>query len=241
MPKYYCDYCDVFLTHDAPRVRRDHNTGWKHQAAIRTYFQTVCNQDKMARQVGEIIKQYEERREFVPIPVPVSDAMKPGMRPPSNMPLMMPGQAPLPLLRPGRPVGPMNVPGPMMGHPMPMQPPGHAFPPHPMMPMPPGIPGMPGMPMPPGMPGMPMPPGMPPFMPPGLPPMMPPGAPMMPPGVPPMYPMPMPMHGAPPMMPPMSAMPMPNQLHNQMPTNQIPQLPSQTQQQQLGQYPFVNK
>lgn len=25
MPRYYCDYCDVFLTHDSPSVRKQHN------------------------------------------------------------------------------------------------------------------------------------------------------------------------------------------------------------------------
>lgn len=31
MPKYYCDYCDVFLTHDSPSVRKTHNGGRKHK------------------------------------------------------------------------------------------------------------------------------------------------------------------------------------------------------------------
>lgn len=129
MPKYYCDYCDVFLTHDAPSVRRDHNTGWKHQAAIRTYFQTVCNQDKMARSVGEIIKEYEERREFVPIPVPVAEVPSKGRSMSSQA--MPPGFPSLPpLLRPGMPLPPTMMPPPfvlapgqpppgMFGHPGP--------------------------------------------------------------------------------------------------------------------------
>uniref|UniRef100_A0A0K0EER8 Matrin-type domain-containing protein n=1 Tax=Strongyloides stercoralis TaxID=6248 RepID=A0A0K0EER8_STRER len=25
MPKYYCDYCDAYLTHDSPSVRKTHN------------------------------------------------------------------------------------------------------------------------------------------------------------------------------------------------------------------------
>jgi U1 small nuclear ribonucleoprotein C len=31
MPRYYCDYCDVYLTHDSPAVRKAHNTGRKHK------------------------------------------------------------------------------------------------------------------------------------------------------------------------------------------------------------------
>lgn len=35
----YCEYCDVFLTHDSPSVRRAHNDGWKHKAAVRAYYE----------------------------------------------------------------------------------------------------------------------------------------------------------------------------------------------------------
>ncbi|KAJ3432821.1 u1 small nuclear ribonucleoprotein c [Anaeramoeba flamelloides] len=38
MPKYYCAYCDVYLTHDSPNVRRAHNRGWKHKTAVRCYY-----------------------------------------------------------------------------------------------------------------------------------------------------------------------------------------------------------
>lgn len=33
------DYCDIFLTHDAPRVRKDHNSGWKHALQVKAYYQ----------------------------------------------------------------------------------------------------------------------------------------------------------------------------------------------------------
>jgi U1 small nuclear ribonucleoprotein C len=191
MPKYYCDYCDVFLTHDAPSVRRDHNTGWKHQAAIRTYFQTVCNQEKMARTVGEIIKEYEERREFVPIPVAVAEGQS--MR--AGLP-MVAGGGPLPLLRPGMPImqgmsGGMPGMGPISTIPLGVMPPMQIpamvpnmlhgvpnipnLPPNAILLMPPGFIPPPGMQMPPGfMPGT-MLPG---FAPPGF------GLAMAPPGVP---------------------------------------------------------
>jgi hypothetical protein len=38
MPKYYCDYCDRFLTHDSFQGRKQHNRGKKHQDNIRMYF-----------------------------------------------------------------------------------------------------------------------------------------------------------------------------------------------------------
>ena len=38
MPKYYCDYCDTFLTHDSAFVRKSHIDGVRHQAAVRAYY-----------------------------------------------------------------------------------------------------------------------------------------------------------------------------------------------------------
>jgi U1 small nuclear ribonucleoprotein C len=39
MPKYYCDYCDTFLTHDSPSVRKTHCQGRKHKDNVKYYFQ----------------------------------------------------------------------------------------------------------------------------------------------------------------------------------------------------------
>ncbi|KAJ1855065.1 U1 small nuclear ribonucleoprotein C [Coemansia sp. RSA 1822] len=41
MPKYYCDYCDIFLTHDSSSVRKAHNTGWKHINQVAAYYQAL--------------------------------------------------------------------------------------------------------------------------------------------------------------------------------------------------------
>lgn len=38
MPNYYCEYCDIFLTHDSRSVRRSHNEGWKHKLAVEYYY-----------------------------------------------------------------------------------------------------------------------------------------------------------------------------------------------------------
>lgn len=38
MPRYYCDYCDTYLTHDSPAVRKQHNAGYKHKANVRNYY-----------------------------------------------------------------------------------------------------------------------------------------------------------------------------------------------------------
>jgi U1 zinc finger len=30
MPKFYCEYCGIYLTHSSPRGRKEHSTGKKH-------------------------------------------------------------------------------------------------------------------------------------------------------------------------------------------------------------------
>ncbi|EDV21424.1 uncharacterized protein TRIADDRAFT_9459, partial [Trichoplax adhaerens] len=37
--RYFCDYCDTFLTHDSPSVRKTHNSGRKHKDNVRLYYQ----------------------------------------------------------------------------------------------------------------------------------------------------------------------------------------------------------
>ena len=39
MVKFYCDYCDSYLTHDSRSVRKTHFTGKKHKDGVREYYQ----------------------------------------------------------------------------------------------------------------------------------------------------------------------------------------------------------
>lgn len=39
MPKYYCDYCDTYLTHDSPSVRKTHCQGRKHKDNVKYFYQ----------------------------------------------------------------------------------------------------------------------------------------------------------------------------------------------------------
>lgn len=63
MPRYYCDYCDTYLTHDSVREhsrclfawhgsaadmpslslqqagRKQHNRGWKHRENVKLYYE----------------------------------------------------------------------------------------------------------------------------------------------------------------------------------------------------------
>ena len=80
MPRYYCDYCDAYLTHDSPVVRKQHNTGYKHKANVKSYY-TQFMEAQMAQQPGAF----------------------PGM-PPMGFPGGPPGMAP-PFWRPGAALG----------------------------------------------------------------------------------------------------------------------------------------
>ena len=44
MPRYYCDYCDVFLTHDSAAVRGQHNRGLRHRDNVRDYYQKIAHE-----------------------------------------------------------------------------------------------------------------------------------------------------------------------------------------------------
>jgi len=44
MPRYYCDYCDAYLTHDSRSVRKQHCSGFKHKANVRAYYQVFEEQ-----------------------------------------------------------------------------------------------------------------------------------------------------------------------------------------------------
>jgi len=153
MPKHYCDYCDVFLTHDSASVRKAHNSGRNHLANVRDYYASLGH-DKAQSIIDQITASYESS----------------GGPPPGGF-----GFGPQHLAPPGPGFGappPMGFGGP--GGPPPFgRPP---FPPPPGAMGPPGMPPFPppGMgPPPPGMggPGMPppgnFPPGMPPFPPSG--------------------------------------------------------------------------
>ncbi|KAF5363418.1 hypothetical protein D9756_000387 [Leucocoprinus leucothites] len=145
MPKHYCDYCDVFLTHDSASVRKAHNNGRNHLANVRDYYASLGH-DKAQNIIDQITAAYETT----------------GGPPPGGF-----GFGPHHLGAPPPNFGgPMPPPGFNGGRPP--FPPGPGFPPM----MPPGAPPFPPNGMPP--PGMPppgaFPPGGPPFPPGGGPP-----------------------------------------------------------------------
>mmetsp|Transcript_962 Transcript_962/g.1096 ORF Transcript_962/g.1096 Transcript_962/m.1096 type:complete len:88 (+) Transcript_962:36-299(+) len=52
MPKYYCDYCDIWLTHDSPSVRKNHNDGWKHKFCVRSFYSLLVYGDVFPGPMG---------------------------------------------------------------------------------------------------------------------------------------------------------------------------------------------
>lgn len=120
----FCDYCDVYLTHDSMSVRKAHNSGRNHLRNVVDYYQQIGH-EKAQSVIDSITASY-------------TDAGQAGANPllPQNQP--MPGGGP-----PGS--GPPGAPG------FPPMPPGFNFPGG--MPPPfPGMPGAPPFPLGPGMP-----------------------------------------------------------------------------------------
>lgn len=142
MPKYYCDYCDTYLTHDSPSVRKTHCQGRKHKDNVKFYYQKW-----MEEQAQHLIDATTAAFKAGKIPSnPFANNVKGGaaIPPPANLP---------PMAGPPRPGPPQPGPGPMMGPPG--MPPGMGpmmMGPHgpmpPMMGMRPGPPVMGPMPMP---------------------------------------------------------------------------------------------
>ncbi|KAI3660293.1 hypothetical protein MP638_001730 [Amoeboaphelidium occidentale] len=114
MPKYYCDYCDIYLTHDARKVIRDHNDGWKHKNQVREYYATFARE-----QMQSMIDRMTLPGGFRPVgpPPPLSAGGGVGM-PPGAAGFPRPPMPPPP--RPGQMPPNFNLPG---GMPFPGPPP----------------------------------------------------------------------------------------------------------------------
>ncbi|KAJ8904720.1 hypothetical protein NDN08_001238 [Rhodosorus marinus] len=58
MGKYYCDYCDVYLTHDSPAVRKQHNDGNRHKQAACEYYKEYVGK-RTQREIDRVIDEFE--------------------------------------------------------------------------------------------------------------------------------------------------------------------------------------
>ncbi|KAI1085243.1 zf-U1-domain-containing protein [Whalleya microplaca] len=173
MPKFFCDYCDVYLTHDSMSVRKAHNSGRNHLRNVVDYYQQIGH-EKAQSVIDSITSSYAAEGQAHANPMLPQNQPGHGFPPPFAFPAGMP-PPPFPGM-PGAPPPPGAFP---QGLPPPpgqsargLPPPGPGG-----LPMPPpgGLPFPPpgGLPFPPPG-GLPFPPpgasGTPPFPFPGLPP-----------------------------------------------------------------------
>ncbi|GBM73353.1 U1 small nuclear ribonucleoprotein C [Araneus ventricosus] len=126
MPKYYCDYCDTYLTHDSPSVRKTHCNGRKHKDNVKFYYQkwmedqaqSLIDATTAAFKAGKIQSgQFQNvakppagvmippppNLQGPPRPVPPGQGM-PVMGPPPMGPLAAPMRGPMPVMGPPAPV-----------------------------------------------------------------------------------------------------------------------------------------
>ncbi|KAL1934183.1 hypothetical protein VTP01DRAFT_6365, partial [Rhizomucor pusillus] len=156
MPKYYCEYCDIFLTHDSASVRKAHNNGKNHIANVRNYYAEI-SQDKAQAIIDEITKAYENSTAVLPpqyAGIPQTPVGGPPYPPPPHMMGRPPPMPPHMMGRPPPPGYPPYPPPPGQGIP---PPPGQRPPPPGQQPQPPMY-GQGGPPPPPGYYGGPPPP-----------------------------------------------------------------------------------
>ncbi|KAK7739215.1 U1 small nuclear ribonucleoprotein C [Cytospora paraplurivora] len=57
MPKFFCDYCDVYLTHDSMSVRKAHNSGRNHLRNVIDYYQQIGH-EKAQSVIDSITSSY---------------------------------------------------------------------------------------------------------------------------------------------------------------------------------------
>lgn len=60
MGKYYCDYCDVYLTHDSPAVRKQHNDGNRHKQSVCEYYKEFVGK-RTQKEIDTIVANFEHR------------------------------------------------------------------------------------------------------------------------------------------------------------------------------------
>ncbi|KAL3158500.1 hypothetical protein ABBQ38_010732 [Trebouxia sp. C0009 RCD-2024] len=141
MPRYYCDYCDTYLTHDSPQVRKQHNAGYKHKANVRNYFMQFEEAQTQSLIDSKIMEFEMKSRQglqgppgMVPMMMRPPGMMPPGAMPPPGLGMPPPGMGmPQPMHLPGMPPRPgqMQAP-PGYRPPQSMPPPGMMRPPFPM-------------------------------------------------------------------------------------------------------------
>jgi U1 zinc finger len=123
MPRFFCDYCDAYLTHDSAPGRQQHIRGWKHRENFKAYYQQFLPQweaEQMARQAQNFAHLGQYPHAYLP---PMGMGLLPGVTAAPGVPM---GGA-IPSSLPGGVGVPMQMPPPMFRPPPAFQPPP-AFP-----------------------------------------------------------------------------------------------------------------
>ena len=90
MPKYYCDYCEAFLTHDSPSVRKTHMTGKKHKTSVRDYYQKWL-EEHTQRLIDQTTAVFRVNKTMYPPGfMPPRFGLPPPMLPPGKLPMIPP-------------------------------------------------------------------------------------------------------------------------------------------------------
>jgi U1 small nuclear ribonucleoprotein C len=95
MPKFFCDYCDVYLTHDSMSVRKAHNNGRNHLRNVQAYYEQISS-DQTQQVINSITDAYNTEGVVNPLYQqnlnggfpggPMSGMPGMGMGPPMGMP-----------------------------------------------------------------------------------------------------------------------------------------------------------
>ncbi|RLN70968.1 hypothetical protein BBJ29_007445 [Phytophthora kernoviae] len=120
MPRYYCDYCDTYLTHDSQAGRKQHNRGWKHRENVKLYYEQFLAGQGGIMTPGEWLRGPAAPGALPPRPSGPPNGGMPGMMypprggPPRGM-MPPPGPGGPGMMRPPMFRGPPRGPPPMGG------------------------------------------------------------------------------------------------------------------------------
>jgi U1 small nuclear ribonucleoprotein C len=64
MPRFFCDYCDAYLTHDSPNGRRQHIRGWKHREAFKLYYEKFFPEFMQEQEAQKQIQQIQHMQQM---------------------------------------------------------------------------------------------------------------------------------------------------------------------------------
>ncbi|RQM12844.1 hypothetical protein DD237_005603 [Peronospora effusa] len=86
MPRYYCDYCDTYLTHDSQAGRKQHNRGWKHRENVKLYYEQFLAGQGVVMTPGEWLRGPTLSGSLPPRPSGPPHGGMPGGYPPRGPP-----------------------------------------------------------------------------------------------------------------------------------------------------------